>query len=113
MACCFSKGRGSTETPSKLFANHTALVQLTNHNALGQLTNHNALGQLTNHNALGQLTNHNALGQLTNHNTFRFLEGRPSSSRKLIESFVSGWGERHCNNVNYEKNYVNCEKRAQ
>ncbi len=30
--CCFSKGRGSTETPSKLFANHNTLGQLTNHN---------------------------------------------------------------------------------
>ncbi len=28
------KGRGSTETPSKLFANHNALGQLTNHNTL-------------------------------------------------------------------------------
>ncbi len=28
----FAKGRGSTETPSKLFANHNALGQLTNHN---------------------------------------------------------------------------------
>uniref|UniRef100_A0A673GRM6 Uncharacterized protein n=1 Tax=Sinocyclocheilus rhinocerous TaxID=307959 RepID=A0A673GRM6_9TELE len=27
-----SKGRGSTETPSKLFVNHNALGQLTNHN---------------------------------------------------------------------------------
>ncbi len=32
MACCFGKGRGSTEMPSKLFANHNALGQLTNHN---------------------------------------------------------------------------------
>ncbi len=63
-----SKGRGSTETPSKLFANH------------------------------------NALGQLTNHNTFRFLEGGPSSNPALIEPFVSGWGERYCNNVHYVKN---------
>ncbi len=31
MACCFGKGRGSAETPSKLFANHNALGQLTNH----------------------------------------------------------------------------------
>ncbi len=31
-ACCFGKGRGSTETPSKLFANHNTLGQLTNHN---------------------------------------------------------------------------------
>ncbi len=38
--------------------------------------------------------NHNALGQLTNHNTFRFSEGGPSSNPELIESFVSGWGER-------------------
>ncbi len=30
--CCFGKGRGSTETSSKLFANHNALGQLTNHN---------------------------------------------------------------------------------
>ncbi len=30
--CCFGKGRGSTETPSKLCANHNALGQLTNHN---------------------------------------------------------------------------------
>ncbi len=30
--CCFGKGRGSTETPSKLFANHNTLGQLTNHN---------------------------------------------------------------------------------
>ncbi len=68
LTCCFSKGRGSTETPSKLLANH------------------------------------NALGQLTNHNTFRFSEGGPSSNPELIESFVSGWGERCCNNVNYVKN---------
>ncbi len=59
----FGKGRGSTETASKLFANH------------------------------------NALGQLTNHNTFNFSEGRPSSNPELIEPFVPGWGERHCNNV--------------
>ncbi len=32
MACCFGKGRGNTETPSMLFANHNALGQLTNHN---------------------------------------------------------------------------------
>ncbi len=68
--CCFGKGRGSTETPSKLFANH------------------------------------NALGQLTNHNTFSFLEGGPSSNPELIELFVSGWGERYCNNGNYVKNNV-------
>ncbi len=61
--CCFGKGWGNTETPSKLFSNH------------------------------------NALGQLTNHNTFRFSEGGPSSNTELIESFVSGWGERYCNNV--------------
>ncbi len=48
--------------------------------------------------------NHNALGQLTNHNTFRFSEGGPSSNPELIESFVPGWGERYCNNVNYVKN---------
>ncbi len=30
--CCSGKGRGSTETLSKLFANHNALGQLTNHN---------------------------------------------------------------------------------
>ncbi len=66
--CCFGKGRGSTETPSKLFANH------------------------------------NALGQLTNHNTFCFSEGGPSSNPELIEPFVSGWGERYCNIVNYVKN---------
>ncbi len=30
--CCFGKRWGSTETPSKLFANHNALGQLTNHN---------------------------------------------------------------------------------
>ncbi len=29
---CFGKGRDSTETPSKLFANHNVLGQLTNHN---------------------------------------------------------------------------------
>lgn len=29
--CCFGKERGSTETLSKLFANHNALGQLTNH----------------------------------------------------------------------------------
>ncbi len=86
--------------------NHNALGQLTNHNAPGQLTNHNALGQLTNHNALRQLTNHNALGQLTNHNTFSFSEGGASSNPELIEAFVSGWGERYCNNVNYVKNNV-------
>ncbi len=66
--CCFGKGRGSTETKSKQFANH------------------------------------NALGQLTNHNTFRFSEGRLSWNPELIEPFVSGWGERYCNNVNYVKN---------
>ncbi len=65
---CFGKERVSTETLSKLFANH------------------------------------NALGQLTNHNTFRFSEGGPSSNPELIEPFVWGWGERFCNNVNYEKN---------
>ncbi len=32
--CCFGKGRGSTETPSKLFTNHNALGQLTNHNTV-------------------------------------------------------------------------------
>ncbi len=32
MTCRFGKGRGSTETPFKLFANHNALGQLTNHN---------------------------------------------------------------------------------
>ncbi len=48
--------------------------------------------------------NHNALGQLTNHNTFCFSEGGPSSNPELIEPFVSGWGERYCNNVNYVKN---------
>ncbi len=66
--CCSGKGRGSTETPSKLFANH------------------------------------NALGQLTNHNSFRFSGGGPSSNPELIESFVSGYGERYCNNENYVKN---------
>ncbi len=66
--CCSGKGRGSTETPSKL------------------------------------LPNHNALGQLTNHNTFCISEGGPSSNPELIESFVSGWGERYCNNVNNVKN---------
>ncbi len=49
-------------------------------------------------------SNHNALGQLTNHNTFSFSEGGPSSNPELIEPFVSGWGERYCNNVNYVKN---------
>ncbi len=49
-------------------------------------------------------TNHNAVGQLTNHNTFCFSEGGPSSNPELIESFVSGWGERYYNNVNYVKN---------
>ncbi len=39
--------------------------------------------------------------QLTNHNTFSFLEGGPSSNPELIELFVPGWGERYCNNVNY------------
>ncbi len=48
--------------------------------------------------------NHNALGQLTNHSTFCFSEGGPSSNPELIESFVSGWGERYCNNLNYVKN---------
>ncbi len=48
--------------------------------------------------------NHNALGQLTNHNTFCFSEGWPSSNPKLIKLFVSSWGERYCNNVNYVKN---------
>ncbi len=37
-------------------------------------------------------------------NTFRFSEGGPSSNPELIKSFVSGWGERYCNNVNYVKN---------
>ncbi len=32
VTCCFGKGQGSTETLSKLFANHNALGQLTNHN---------------------------------------------------------------------------------
>ncbi len=32
MTCRFGKGRGSTETPFKLFANHNALGQLNNHN---------------------------------------------------------------------------------
>ncbi len=50
------------------------------------------------------ITNHNALAQLTNHNTFSFSEGGPSSNPELIKSFVSGWGERYCNNVNYVKN---------
>ncbi len=68
---CFGKGRGSTETPSKLGANH---------NALGQLTN-------------------------PQHILF-FSEGGPSSNPELIEPFVSGWGERYCNNVNYVKNNV-------
>ncbi len=48
--------------------------------------------------------NHNALRQLTNHNTFIFMEGGPSSNPELIESFVSGWGKRYCNNVNNVKN---------
>ncbi len=64
----FGKGRGNTETPSKLFANQSAL------------------------------------GQLTNHNTYRFSEGGPLSNLELIEPFVSGWGERYCNNVNDVKN---------
>ncbi len=51
-------------------------------------------------------TNHNALGQLTNHNTFSFLAGGPSSNPELIEPFVSGRGERYCNNVNDVKNNV-------
>ncbi len=51
-------------------------------------------------------SNHNALGQLTNHNTFSFSEGGLSSNPELIESFVSGWGERYCNNVNNVKNNV-------
>ncbi len=46
-------------------------------------------------------SNHNTLGQLTNHNTFSFSEGGPSSNSELIESFVSGWAERYCNNVHY------------
>ncbi len=29
---CFGEGRGSTEMPSKLFANHNALGKITNHN---------------------------------------------------------------------------------
>ncbi len=66
--CCSGKGRGNTETPSKLFANH------------------------------------NALGKLTNHNTFHFSKSETSSNLELIESFVSGWGESYCNNVNYVKN---------
>ncbi len=51
-----------------------------------------------------QFANHNALGKVTNHNTFYFSEGGPSSNPELIEPFVSGWGERYCNNVNYVKN---------
>ncbi len=54
-------------------------------------------------------SNHNALGQLTNHNTFSFSEGGPSLNPELIEPFVSGWGERYCNNVNYVKNNVTFE----
>ncbi len=50
--------------------------------------------------------NHNALRQLTSHNTFIFMEGGPSSNPELIESFVSGWGKRYCNNVNNVKNNV-------
>ncbi len=49
-------------------------------------------------------TNQNAVGQLTNPNTFRYSEGGPSSNPELMESFVPGWGERYCNNVNYVKN---------
>ncbi len=45
-----------------------------------------------------------ALYHLINHNTFRFSEGGPSSNPELIKWFVSGWGERYCNNVNYVKN---------
>ncbi len=60
--------RGGVVTPSKLFANHIAL------------------------------------GQLTNHNTFRFSEGGPSSNPELIKPFVSSWGERYYNNINYVKN---------
>ncbi len=52
------------------------------------------------------LANHNTLRQLTNHNTFRYSEGGPSSNPELIESFVSGWGERYSNNVNYVRNNV-------
>ncbi len=33
-----------------------------------------------------------------------FLCFLPSSNPELIESFVSGWGERYCNNTNYVKN---------
>ncbi len=40
----------------------------------------------------------------TNHNTFSFSEGGPISNPELIEPFVSGCGERYCNNVNYVKN---------
>ncbi len=35
--------------------------------------------------------------------TFHFSEGGLSSNPELIELFVSGWGERYCNNVNYVK----------
>ncbi len=55
--------------------------------------------------ALSKLfANHNALEQLTNHKTFCFSKGGPSSNPELIESFVSGWGERYFNHVNYVKN---------
>ncbi len=35
-----------------------------------------------------------------------YLLQRPSSNPELIESFVSGWGERYCNNVNNVINNV-------
>ncbi len=50
------------------------------------------------------LANHNALGQLTNHNTFSYSEGVASSNPDLMELFVSGCGERCCDNINYVKN---------
>ncbi len=37
--CCFSKGRGNTETPSDLFANHNALGKRTNHNTFCSSSN--------------------------------------------------------------------------
>ncbi len=46
----------------------------------------------------------NLLLLLTNHKTFHFSEGGPSSNPELIKHFVSGLGERYCNNVNYMTN---------
>ncbi len=54
--------------------------------------------------SVGNMKTTQRVRQLTNHNTFSFSEGGPSSNPELIEPFVSGWGERYSNHLNYVKN---------